>query len=341
MFPNVRLMVVAILAAIAGIGCGLGLFATFRVNHEPLARLADGSPPLQLTFDRLGLNSEVQAPLAARLPVERAAKAISVPLVLAAPGPDPAGPDAAIDVDSVAVRPAVSATAEMDQNNVDQSGSASVAAVVPTEQAVTTREDSTPENATPEDSTSAAVPQNAAAAAADQESSASSPEPAVSPPAAPSAEQAVAVSAVAAEQPSVPASEPAASPPVALGAEQTAAVNAAAPDPAPAARPAKAVERKAPKPAARAAHPAPARRTARVVRVRRTATAAAYQPAYQYSQTTYAQPTYAQQTYNWADGASQASQTAKRVQIKRHRAVKSPAAQSNSLPATAGLSGSQ
>ena len=41
MFPNVRLMVVAILAAIAGISCGLGLFATFRVNHEPLARLAE------------------------------------------------------------------------------------------------------------------------------------------------------------------------------------------------------------------------------------------------------------------------------------------------------------
>jgi hypothetical protein len=106
------------------------------------------------------------------------------------------------------------------------------------------------------------------------------------------------------------------------------------------------VERKAPKPAARAAHPAPAHRTARVVRVRRTATAAASQPAYQYSQTTYAQPTYAQptytqQTYNWADGTSQASQTTKRVQIKRHRVVKSPAAQSNSLPATAGLSGSQ
>ena len=45
MFPNVRLMVVAILAAITGISCGLGLFATFRVNHEPLARLAEGSPP--------------------------------------------------------------------------------------------------------------------------------------------------------------------------------------------------------------------------------------------------------------------------------------------------------
>src|SRR5215471_12546451 len=58
MFPNVRLMVVAILAAIAGISCGLGLFATFRVNHEPLARLAEGSPPLQLALNNRALGRQ-------------------------------------------------------------------------------------------------------------------------------------------------------------------------------------------------------------------------------------------------------------------------------------------
>jgi hypothetical protein len=31
----------------------LGLFATFRVNHEPLARFAAGGPPPQLAFDKL------------------------------------------------------------------------------------------------------------------------------------------------------------------------------------------------------------------------------------------------------------------------------------------------
>ena len=89
MFPNVRLMVVAILAAITGISCGLGLFAAFRVNHEPLARLAEGSPPLQLALNNRSLGSEAGAPLEARLPGKDAARLISVPVILAAPSPAP------------------------------------------------------------------------------------------------------------------------------------------------------------------------------------------------------------------------------------------------------------
>src|SRR5690242_12830911 len=100
MFPNVRLTVVAILATIAGIGCGLGLFATFRVNHEPLARLAEGSPPLQLGLDKLGFNSLARAPLEARLPVSDAAKVIPVPVVIAAPMLDRVETDAASSGDS-------------------------------------------------------------------------------------------------------------------------------------------------------------------------------------------------------------------------------------------------
>ena len=50
MFPNVRLMIVAMFASIVAIGCGMGMFAAFRVNHEPLARLHSGNPPLQLVF---------------------------------------------------------------------------------------------------------------------------------------------------------------------------------------------------------------------------------------------------------------------------------------------------
>jgi len=50
MFPSVRLLLVATLASIAAIGCGLGLFAAFRVNHEPLTRLAHAGPPVQLVF---------------------------------------------------------------------------------------------------------------------------------------------------------------------------------------------------------------------------------------------------------------------------------------------------
>jgi hypothetical protein len=51
MFPNVRLMIVAMFASIFAISCGLGVFAAFRLNHEPFARLASGSPPLQLASD--------------------------------------------------------------------------------------------------------------------------------------------------------------------------------------------------------------------------------------------------------------------------------------------------
>src|SRR6516162_9965752 len=88
MFPNVRLMVVAILAATTGISCGLGLFATFRVNHEPLARLAEGSPPLQLALNNRAVGSEAGA-LEARLPGKDAARLISVPVIIAAPSPVP------------------------------------------------------------------------------------------------------------------------------------------------------------------------------------------------------------------------------------------------------------
>ena len=102
MFPNVRLMVVAILAAITGISCGLGLFATFRVNHEPLARLAEGSPPLQLALNNRALGSEAGAPLEARLPGKDAARLISVPVIIAAPSPAPeqSGADSALAGDS-------------------------------------------------------------------------------------------------------------------------------------------------------------------------------------------------------------------------------------------------
>jgi hypothetical protein len=48
MFPNVRLMIAAIVASTLGMSCGLGVFAVFRVNHDPFARLPNAAPPLQL-----------------------------------------------------------------------------------------------------------------------------------------------------------------------------------------------------------------------------------------------------------------------------------------------------
>jgi hypothetical protein len=48
MFPNVRLMIAAVVASVVALSCGFALFAAFRVNHEPLSRLATGPAPLQL-----------------------------------------------------------------------------------------------------------------------------------------------------------------------------------------------------------------------------------------------------------------------------------------------------
>ena len=53
MFPNVRLLIAAVIASVVALSCGFALFATFRVNHEPLSRLATGAAPLQLAAGNL------------------------------------------------------------------------------------------------------------------------------------------------------------------------------------------------------------------------------------------------------------------------------------------------
>jgi hypothetical protein len=50
MFPNARLVIVAMLASVVAVSCGLGVFAAFRVNHQPFTRLQSADPPLQLVF---------------------------------------------------------------------------------------------------------------------------------------------------------------------------------------------------------------------------------------------------------------------------------------------------
>jgi hypothetical protein len=51
MFPNVRLMIAAMLASIVVLVCGFGMFAAFQVSHEPLGRLPSASAPQQLSAD--------------------------------------------------------------------------------------------------------------------------------------------------------------------------------------------------------------------------------------------------------------------------------------------------
>jgi hypothetical protein len=300
MFPNVRLMVVAILAAIAGISCGLGLFATFRVNHEPLARLAEGSPPMQLAFDNRVLGSDARAGIEARLPVSGVAKMISIPMVVPTPEPalaKQAGADSPVAVQTASVEQAAPGI-----EPADRSSTATPAVGVQAE----------PPSGTPEPAAAVPTQQDVVATAQEQ----------------------------------TPATPPAA----ASGGEQTAAISAAAPDREPALKPTKPAEiktedSKAAKPKARASHAvAPARRAIKTVRPRRTVTTVAAQSAYPYSQPTYSQPISSQQpTYTWMDGAAQASQPVKRVQIKRSRIVKpaAPVEQSTPSASTAGLSGTQ
>lgn len=306
MFPNVRLMIVAILAAIAGIGCGLGLFATFRVNHEPLARLAEASPPLQLAVDNLALGSQARMPLQARLPVSGAGNVISVPAIIPTPSPAPIPAVERAEADSASAGDSNIQQTAVGANAVAEGNATSLAVSVPAEQSSVTSDASAPSQQEP---AAAAADQQPAAAAQDRQ-----------PP------------AVAQDQ------QPGTVATTAASAAETAAINAAAEDQQPATKPAQSVESKAPKPGVTATRAAPVRHAARKIRARRTAATIAAQPAYQYSQPTYSQP-----NYTWADGAAQASQPIKRVQIKRHRTAKkaAPAAQSNPAAATAGLGGTQ
>ena len=53
MFPNVRLLFGALFASVVALSCGFGLFATFRVNHEPLSRLPAGTAPVQFVANEV------------------------------------------------------------------------------------------------------------------------------------------------------------------------------------------------------------------------------------------------------------------------------------------------
>lgn len=97
MFPNVRLFIVTLFTSVIALSCGFGVFAAFRVNHEPLSRLPTVSAPLQLVADVATLTSMAIA----------AGGPLDVPLRLSdaevgdagatTPTPDPATPAAVLD----------------------------------------------------------------------------------------------------------------------------------------------------------------------------------------------------------------------------------------------------
>ncbi len=61
MFPNVRVMMAAIFASVVVLICGFGMFAVFRVGHEPLVRLPPATAPLQLIAHSDATPSQVAA----------------------------------------------------------------------------------------------------------------------------------------------------------------------------------------------------------------------------------------------------------------------------------------
>ncbi len=57
MFPNVRLMIAATLASVVALVCGFGIFAVFRVSHEPFVRSPTITASLQLVADNAAYSS--------------------------------------------------------------------------------------------------------------------------------------------------------------------------------------------------------------------------------------------------------------------------------------------
>jgi hypothetical protein len=90
MFPNIRLMIAAVVASIVALGCGFSLFAEFRVSHEPLGRMPATSPPLQFAASSPGLAGWA----AAAVPVSARPTVIQTALTEAAGDPLPDAGDA-------------------------------------------------------------------------------------------------------------------------------------------------------------------------------------------------------------------------------------------------------
>ncbi len=94
MFPNVRLMIVAISASLLAIVCAMGMFAAFSVTHELFSALPAGKLPLQIAFA-----DESSAPVADGKPAPfgvrfqlNAPQAPSGPVIVAVPAALDRGP---------------------------------------------------------------------------------------------------------------------------------------------------------------------------------------------------------------------------------------------------------
>jgi hypothetical protein len=69
MFPNVRLQIAALFVSVVVLSFGFGVFAAFRVNHEPLAQIPASAAPLPLDAENAappGMTTSWGAPFGSR-----------------------------------------------------------------------------------------------------------------------------------------------------------------------------------------------------------------------------------------------------------------------------------
>ncbi len=164
MLPNVRLMIAATFAAVVMLIFGFGTFATFRVSHAPLERVASASPlhlftaqdaaPRLVTaaapfnrFEIIGSESKSIAALAYAAPEPAEQRKMNA----AAPAPDPS--------EQTAAQPTLEPTTLMPES---ADARASTEQVASSDAAPETKPDETPAAATP--SVAAAEPTTVALA---------------------------------------------------------------------------------------------------------------------------------------------------------------------------------
>jgi hypothetical protein len=109
MFPNMRLMIAAIAASIVMLSCGFGVFAAFRINHDPFGRLPNAAP-LQLGAE--AMTSSVVTLAAGPNFGARVARNETRSAGAASPAPDRAGE---IDATNAIAVPAPAPAADVDE----------------------------------------------------------------------------------------------------------------------------------------------------------------------------------------------------------------------------------
>ena len=224
MFPNVRLVILAVFASIMGISFALGLFAEFRVSHDSVVRESNVSAPLQLgsneaaplavvnTAATFGIRLPATAPpLGTLATTERgAATEIAKPNTAAPPAAEPATPPAS-SASAAATAPLIASAPEPATPPASSASAATTAAVIA----------SAPEPATPPTPSASAAATAAVIASAPE--AASPPTPSVS---AAATAPPIASAPAPAASPASSASAPATAPPIASVSEPAAPASA-------------------------------------------------------------------------------------------------------------------